>query len=319
MKKIIISFTILLCFITANSQTIQQLRDSAIKFPLMPRGTADLVPFVGGLPTFSSGTPFNDLEFNVFDTDYMDGENSGGDVFMPVDPSDPFPGANKVKIVRCILNTDLNEQYGSGNADRVILGTAEIPHPFFMRGADGMDNDYAVILHLDYEAGYIQLRGQASDYRLEYFKLSDGVKTEGWYLFYTNGTIDLVAFIFPCWAIEPAVSGNPPNNLNPICNNDSTLRLNNPLHFRYATPINATVAIPQGIAQYGSNGKEVVGGMTVDKQGNTYLIGLTDGNLDGNTDAANEIYLCSGPHIRQPAWLYQCRQMGWHSFKIKPE
>jgi hypothetical protein len=292
MKKII---PVLLLFFVqqlCTAQTIQQLRDSAVKFPVMPKGTADLIPFVGGLPTFSSGTPFNDLEFNIFDTDYMDGENSGGDVFMPVDPSDPFPGANKVKVVRCILNTDLNEQYGSGNADRIILGTAEIPTPFFLRGADGIDNDYAVILHMDYEHGYIQLRGQPTDYKLVYFKLTDGVQTEGWYLFYTaNNNIDLVAFIFPCWVIEPAVSGNPPNNLNPICNSDSTLSLTNPTHFRYAQPINTSIAIPNGIAQYGSNGKEVVGGMTVDKQGNIYITGLTDGNLDGNADASNEIFV----------------------------
>jgi hypothetical protein len=292
MKKII---PVLLLFFVqqlCTAQTIQQLRDSAVKFPVMSKGTADLIPFVGGLPTFSSGTPFNDLEFNIFDTDYMDGENSGGDVFMPVDPSDPFPGANKVKVVRCILNTDLNEQYGSGNADRIILGTAEIPTPFFLRGADGIDNDYAVILHMDYEHGYIQLRGQPTDYKLVYFKLTDGVQTEGWYLFYTaNNNIDLVAFIFPCWVIEPAVSGNPPNNLNPICNSDSTLSLTNPTHFRYAQPINTSIAIPNGIAQYGSNGKEVVGGMTVDKQGNIYITGLTDGNLDGNADASNEIFV----------------------------
>jgi hypothetical protein len=303
MKIITFLFCLLMAF-AAQAQTLQQLRDSAVKFPVMPKGTADLIPFTGGLPTFSSGTPFNDLEFTIFDTDYMDGENSGGDVFMPVDPSDPFPGANKVKVVRCILNTDLNEQYGSANADRIILGTAEIPNPFFLRGSDGVDNDYAVILHLDYEHGYIQLKGQASDYRLVYFKLSDGVKTEGWYLFYTaNGNIDLIAFIFPCWTIEPAVSGNPPNNLNPICNSDSTLKLNDPLHFRYAQPISTTVAVAQGIAQYGSNGKEVVGGMTADKQGNIYLTGLTDGNLDGNTDAPNEIFIAKISPAGTKLWV----------------
>jgi hypothetical protein len=304
MKRILLILIIFFAQLQSWSQTLQQLRDSALKFPAMPKGTADLIPFVGGLPTFSSGTPFNDLEFNIFDTDYMDGENSGGDVFMPVDPSDPFPGANKVKVVRCILNTDLNEQYGSANADRIILGTAEIPTPFFLRGSDGIDNDYAVILHMDYEHGYIQLRGEPTDYRLAYFKLTDGVKTEGWYLFYTaNNDIDLVAFIFPCWAIEPAVSGNPPNNLNPICNSDSTLSLTNPTHFRYAQPISTTVSIPNGIAQYGSNGKEVVGGMTVDKQGNTYVIGLTDGNLDGNIDAANEIYVAKISPAGQRLWV----------------
>jgi hypothetical protein len=77
---------LLTCFfaLNASAQTIQQLKDSAATFPPMPRGTTDLVPFTTGLPTFASGAPFDDLEFTIFDTDYMDGENSGGDVFMPL-------------------------------------------------------------------------------------------------------------------------------------------------------------------------------------------------------------------------------------------
>ncbi len=304
MKKILTLLSFLFTITSTNAQTPQQLLDSAKKFPVMPKGTADLIPFTNGLPTFSSGTPFNDLDYTLFDTDYMDGENSGGDVFMPVDPSDNFPGANKVKLIRCVLNTDLNEAYGSGNADRIILGTAEINTPFFLRGNDGKDNDYAVILHFDYDHGYIQLRGQASDYRLIYGKVSDGCATEGWYLFYTaNNNIDLIAFIFPCWVIEPAVSGNPPNNLNPICNSDSLLRLNNPLHFKFAQPISTNVAITQGIFQYGSNGKEIVGSITVDKNGNSYVFGLTDGNLDGATDAENEIYVAKISPTGTKLWV----------------
>jgi hypothetical protein len=292
MKKIITLFYSLFIIAFANAQTIQQLKDSAAKFPKMPRGTADLIPFVNGLPTFGSGTPFNDLEFTLYDTDYIDGENSGGDVFMPVDPADAFPGANKVKLVRCILNTDLDASYQSAKQDRVILGTAEKPNPFFLRGPDGIDNDYAVILHLDFRFGGIQLRGQASDYRLIYCTLADGCKTEGWYLFYTaNNNIDLIAFIFPCWSIEPAVSGNPPNNPNPICNGDSILRLNNPNHFQFAQPISTQPAVAPAIKQFGSAGKEIVGGMTTDAQGYMYLFGLTDGNLDGLADAENEIFI----------------------------
>lgn len=278
--------------LSAQAQTVQELKDAAASFPAMPRGTADLFPFVEGFPTFASGGPFNDLDFTVFDTDYMDGENSGADVFMPVDPSDEFPGADKVKYIRCVLNTDLNQVYGSADADRIILGTHEIEVPFFLRGQDGVDNDYAVIQHLDFEAGYIQLKGAPSDYGLVYCSPEEGCQTEGWYLFYTaEEDIDLIAFIFPCWDIEPSVSGNPPNNPNPICNADSTLSLTNPTHFRYAEPIDAEVAVPNGIAQFGSDGKEVIGGMAVDQQGNTYLFGLTDGNLDGHTDAENEIFV----------------------------
>lgn len=278
---------------TAIAQTTQPLKAAAATFPPMPRGTADMIRFVtGGAPTFSSGAPFNDLDFTLLDTDYMDGENSGGDVFMPVDPSDVYPGANKVKYVRCVLNTDLNAVYQSANADRIILGTAEIPHPFFLRGSDGIDNDYAVIQHLDFRHGYIQLRGAAEDYRLVYCTKEEGCQTTGWYLFHAaNTTPDLIAFIFPCWDIEPSVSGNPPNNRNPICNNDSTLSLTNPNHFRYAKAIVQAPAMAQGIAQYGSNGKEIIGGMTTDSQGNIYLFGCTDGNLDQRQDHENEIFV----------------------------
>lgn len=285
-------------------QTIQQLKDSAATFPPMPRGTTDLIPFTTGLPTFASGAPFDDLEFTIFDTDYMDGENSGGDVFMPVDPSDIFPGSNKVKLIRCILNTDLDFGYQSGKADRVILGTSEIPNPFFLRGAYGKDNDYCVILHLDFRYGYIQLRGQPSDYRLIYCTTAEGCQTTGWYLFYTaNNNIDLIAFIYPCWNIEPSVSGNPPNKPNPICNSDSTLSLTNPNHFKYAQPISTAPSIPQAISQFGSNGKEVVGGMTMDNQGNTYFFGLTDGNLDGQTDNENEIFVNKISPSGQQLWV----------------
>ncbi len=291
MKKYLVISSCLFS-ISLYSQSIQQLKDSAAAFPEMPRETADLLPFTNGIPSFSSGAPFNDLEFTIFDTDYMDGENSGGDVFMPVDPSDAFPGSNKVKLIRCILNTDLDLAYQSGKTDRVILGVSEIAVPFFLRGNDGIDNDYCVIQHMDFNYGYIQLRGQPSDYRLVYCTKAEGCKTTGWYLFYTaNNAIDLIAFIFPCWDIEPAVSGNPPNNLNPICNSDSTLSLLNPNHFRYAQPISATPSIPEAITQFGSNGKEIIGGMTMDKSGNTYFFGLTDGNLDGKADSENEIFI----------------------------
>jgi hypothetical protein len=301
--KIFGSLFILLCSISVSAQTLEQLKDSASLFSPMPRNTSDLVPFVGGLPTFSSGTPFNDLEFTVFDTDYMDGENSGGDVFMPVDPADDFPGSNKVKLIRCILNTDLDANYKSGRADRVILGTAELP-PFFLRGDDGIDNDYAVLLHFDFNFGGIQLKGQQSDYRLVYCTLADGCKTEGWYLFYTKGgAIDLIAFIFPCSTIEPAVSGNPPANTNPICNSDSLLSLSNPKQFQFAKPISTIIAEPQGVGQFGSKGKEVIGGMTTDAFGNVYLYGLTDGNLDGQSDAANEIFVAKIGPDGQRVWV----------------
>jgi hypothetical protein len=303
MKLKFLLSALVFCLIS-NAQTTQQLKDSASKFPAMPRSTTTLFSYTqGAAPTFASGAPFNDLDFTLLDTDYMDGENSGGDVFMPVDPSDIFPGSNKVKLVRCILNTDLDVAYQSGKADRVILGTAEHPNPFFLRGTDGIDNDYCVILHLDFNYGYIQLKGQQSDYKLVYCTTAEGCKTTGWYLFYTaNNNIDLVAFIFPCNDIEPAVGGNPPNNPNPICNTTQTLSLNNPNHFKFATPISKNPTITQALAQYGSAGKEIVGGMAADSLGNTYLFGCTDGNLDNQTDAANEIFVSKISPQGQTLW-----------------
>ncbi|WP_298543050.1 T9SS type A sorting domain-containing protein [uncultured Aquimarina sp.] len=292
MKKLILFLFTISITTFSYSQTTQELKDTAKLFPPMPRATEDLIPFVQGQPTFASGAPFNDLDFTILDTDYMDGENSGGDVFMPVDPSDTFPGSNKVKYIRCVTNTDLNEVYNSANRDRIILGTHEIEVPFFMKGSDGIDNDYLVIQHLDFEAGAIQLKGVATDYNLIYCTVAEGCQTEGWYLFYTkDNNIDLIAFIFPCDAIESPLSGNPPNNLNPLCNSNNILSLTDPIQFAYAQPIETTFAVPNGIAQFGSDGKEVIGGFTVDELSNSYLFGSTDGNLDEDTDVENEIFI----------------------------
>jgi hypothetical protein len=153
-----------------KAQTRAQLLTAASAFPAMPRETVELFPFVNGIPTFSSGTPFNDIEYTIFDTDYMEGETHGYDVFMPADPGDAFPGANRVKIVRCVSNLDLDVSYGGSKGDRIILGLDEVAVPFFLRGPDGIDNDYAVIQNFYYNTGHIQLKGQPADYRLEYFR-----------------------------------------------------------------------------------------------------------------------------------------------------
>ena len=300
----LIALSILLACCPLLAQSNAELKALAAQFPAMPRETADLVPFVSGLPTFFSGAPFNDLQYTLFDTDYMDGENGGYDVFMPVDPASGSPGANRVKLIRCALNTDLDQVYGAAPGDRIILGTAEIPQPFFLKGPDGVDNDYCVILHFDYEHGHIQLRGQASDYRLVFCTLADGVATEGWYLFYTAGASpDLVAFIFPVDDIEPAVSGNPPANPTPYGPPGTPLDLANPVQFRYAEPLPVTPVIPGGLAQFGSAGKEILNGFAVDAAGNSYLLGCTDGNLDGLTDAANEIFVAKIAPDGRLAWV----------------
>ncbi len=286
---------LLMCFSTAiiKGQTQADLINAAQQFPAMPQSTVGLLPFVQGQPTFSSGAPYNDIEFTIFDTDYMDGENSGSDVFMPVDPSDAFPGSDFVKYVKPVLNTDLNENYGAANADKIILGTHEIAQPFFLKGSDNVDNDYCVVQNFDYESGYIQLKGTVSDYSLLFAdETVDGVNTTGYYLFYTaDGDIDLVAFIFPCDVLASTISGNPPQNPTALCNGSGTLSLTDTNNFRFAQPLSTTIAEPNGIVQYGSNGKEVVSGITADSQGNIYLFGLTDGNLDGNADSRNEVFI----------------------------
>lgn len=262
-----------------------ELRILAAQFPAMPRDTVGLIPFKISTPTFGSGAPFNDIQFTILDTDYMDGENSGYDIFLPVDPSAPFPGSDRVQLIRCALNTDLDQVYGSASGDRIILGTAEIAQPFFLKGIDGIDNDYCVILHFDYEFGHIQLRGAPEDFRLVYCTPADGVATEGWFLFYiAGGAPDLIAFIFPVDDIEPSVSGNPPTNPTPYGAPGTALDLSNPVQFRYAVNLPVEPVVPGGIAQFGSDGKEIVGGFAVDSGGNSYLVGCRDkqaGNLDG--------------------------------------
>lgn len=105
-----------------NCQTQQELFEAARQFPKMPRDATELFPFVQQLPlTFGSGTPFNDLEYTIMDFDYIDGENGGGDVFMPVDPSENFPGSNTIKYVRAVLNLDLNESYNVADFNRILL------------------------------------------------------------------------------------------------------------------------------------------------------------------------------------------------------
>jgi hypothetical protein len=276
----------------AQALTETELKVQARQYPAMPRGTADMVPFVGRLPTFASGSPFSDLQYTIYDTDYMDGENSGYDTFMPVDPADAFPGANRVKYVRCALNTDLDKNYAAAAGDRIILGTAEIAVPFFSRGPDGVDNDYAVIQHFDFTHGHIQLRGVAADYGLVYGTVAEGCATDGWYLFHVaTGVADLIAFIFPCNEIEPSISGNPPQNPTPYDEAGTTLSLGNPTQFRFAQPLPTAAVVPGGVAQFGSAGKDIVFGMTVDDEACSYLVGCTDGNFDGGAEAENELFI----------------------------
>jgi hypothetical protein len=267
------------------------LKQLAAAFPAMPKESVQLAALRGGPSlTFSSGLPYNDLEYTIFDTDYIDGETNGYDTFMPVDPSLAVPGADQIKLITTTGNVNLDSTYGGQGGDRIILGTAEHPSPFFLRGSDGVDNDYVVIASFNYKLGHIQLRGTAADYGLVRCTTTDGCATDGYYLFHTAGAQpDLVAFVFRCDDLPGTAGGNQPQTSDALCNDDQALSLADSNQFRFATPVSTTVALP-GQVQLGTAGKEVVGGITSDAAGNQYVVGLTDGSFNGGTAADNRVF-----------------------------
>ena len=272
----------------------QDLLGATRAFPEMPREAADLLgAFVPpGQFTFASGTPYNDLEYTLFDTDYMEGETNGFDTFMPVNPSAPVPGTDRVKLVRGVNNLDLDAAYSGPRGDRIILGTDAIPTPFFARGPDGVDNDYAVVQNVDYNAPFLQLRGAPEDYELLYATEAEGVATEGHYLFHTaTGTPDLIAFVWPCDVLGSTVSGNPPRNDQALCNASKRLTLEPGVHVLYAQPLAPEAEVPGALAQVGSAGNEVVGGVALDPRGRGYLFGATDASLAGDASGENTAFV----------------------------
>jgi hypothetical protein len=282
------------------------LKSLAAAFPAMPKESVQLAALRGrSTLTFASGVPYNDLEYTIFDTDYIDGETNGYDTFMPVDPSLPVPGANEIKLITSTGNVTLDSSYGGQRGDRIILGTAEHPSPFFLRGSDGVDNDYVVIASFDYTAGHIQLRGTAADYGLVRCTVADGCKTDGYYLFHTAGAQpDLVAFIFRCDDLPNTAGGNQPQTSKALCNASETLSLADANQFRFATPVSTTVALA-GQVQFGTAGKEVVGGITTDAAGNRYVVGLTDGSFNGDAVADNRIFAARINADGTRGWTYE--------------
>jgi hypothetical protein len=259
--------------------TVTALLAAARAFPVMPRDSAELLRARGGTSvTFGSGTPFNDLEYTIFDTDYMEGETTGFDTFMPVDPSRTQPGENEIKLINAVNNVDLDTSYAGQRGDRVVLGTAEIGNPFFLRGA-------------------------ASDYALLSCTLADGCASDGNFLFHTgSGQPDLVAFIARCDAIALPLSGTAPRNPLAMCNASRALSLTDNAQFRFAVPVQSTASLAANAFQFGSSGREVVGGVTTDPAGNTYIVGATDGNLDGRTRADNEVFVTRTNADGTQAW-----------------
>ncbi|MGL5839855.1 MAG: hypothetical protein ACRCY3_15285 [Sphingorhabdus sp.] len=275
---------------TSNSTLIS----AAIALPPMPKELTELLTQRGGSgsSTFASGTPYNDLEYTIFDTDYNEGETNGFDTFMPVDPSQPSPGANQIKIMNGVTNPDLDEAYAGQKGDRFILGTAEINTPFFAKGSDGVDNDYAIITNFDYKNGFVQLRGTASDYGLVLCRTTDGCDTGGYYLFHTaSGSPDLIAFIFQCDDIALPLNGNVPRNARGLCNSSEVLSLQDSKQFSFAKPIASAPTATTGASQFGTVGKEIAGGVASDASGNTYVLGASDGSLDGGPRTDNEVFV----------------------------
>jgi hypothetical protein len=288
--------------------TETELKTLAATFPAMPKDSAELLALRGTTQsqfTFSSGLPLNDLEYTIFDTDYIDGETNGYDTFMPVDPSRPVPGADQIKLITTTGNVTLDNNYGGQLGDRIILGTAEIASPFFLRGSDNVDNDYVAITSFNYKQGHIQLRGSASDYALVRCTVEEGCKTDGFYLFHTaSGKPDLMAFVFKCDDLPPTAVGNNEQVTDVMCNDSKTLSLSDSKQFVFAKPAPTTPVLPTQ-TQIGTSGKEVVAGITVDAAGNQYLIGQTDGSFKGGSMADNRIFVARVNADGTPGWTYE--------------
>jgi hypothetical protein len=284
------------------------LKQLAATFPAMPKDAAGLLPLRGNSTsafTFSSGLPLNDLEYTLFDTDYIDGETNGYDTFMPVDPSLPEPGSNQIKLITATGNVNLDTTYGGQAGDRIILGTAEVAAPFFLRGSDGVDNDYVVITSFNYKVGHIQLRGSAADYGLVRCTAAERCNTDGYYLFHTAGSQpDLVAFIFRCDELPNTAGGDQPQTSKAMCNTSETLSLADTNQFRFATPVSTTVALP-GQVQFGTNGREIVGGIATDAAGNQYIVGASDGSFNGGAAADNRVFAVRINANGTRGWAYE--------------
>jgi len=268
--------------------------EAARRFVAMPREGVELLPLVEpGTYTFGSGTPFDDVTYTIYDSDYMEGETHGYDTFYPVDPSDRWPGSDTIKLVRGVNNVDLEAAYDGARGDRVVLGTADRERPFFLRGPDGIDDDYVVIQNYDYRSGHLQLVGQPEDWALRYFTLDEGVRTAGHYLFWLGGDEpDLVAFVFPCDDLGSTISGNPPQDPTVLCNDSGRIRMDDGVNVRFARPAPADLGWTGGGAtQFGTTGKEIVGGVEADGEGRLYVFGATDGSLGGTLDAENTIFV----------------------------
>ena len=287
--------------------TCPALAAYAKTFPAMPRETVDLIPYLSSPRdlTFGSGTPFNDLVYTAFETAYMDGETNGFDTFYPVDPARETPGADRVRYVRTTGNIDLDVGYSGSPGDRIVLGTEASALPFFRRGADGEDDDYLVIHNFDYRNGAVELPGEATDYALVYGTEEEGYATAGYYLFYTaDAEPDLIAFVFECDDVGLPVSGTMPRDPRALCNGSGALSLSDGRQFRFlpTRPRASRAVLPQGLTQYGTSGKEIVGGIAADAGGNVYAFGSSDASLETGAYVDHAIWVARTNADGSAAW-----------------
>ncbi len=298
-----------------NDQNVPEsdLRQKALlaaqSFVEMPRNSEQLARLIGtGEFSFGSGTPYNDLEYTIYDTDYMEGETNGYDTFFPVDPSNQYPGSDTIKLVRGVNNLDLEAAYDGPVGDRIILGGTEYDLPFFVKGQDDIDNDYLVIQNYDFNHGHIELGGSAQDYYLLHAKTEEGVATQGFYLFYVDSQqqLDLIAFIFPCDDLGSTISGNPPRDDQVLCNSTKTIQLDDGINFKFAQPKQTDIAINSTTAtQFGSNGKEIVSGVVSDINGSTYSFGASDGSLISDSIEDNRLFVIQHLPDGSTGWIFE--------------
>jgi len=288
---------------------VDELRAHAASFAPMPGEPTDLISRSGAESfTFASGTPWNDVEFTTFDTDYIEGETSGYDTFVPADPGDTHPGAHTVKMVRAVSHPTIDRAYGGAPGDRIVLGIASNPLPFFHSPGDGSDDDFVVVQNFDYVNGHLQLVGAPEDYALVQLDQAESAN-DGWFLLYTaafasSGEIDLIAYVQRCDDVRTRQIGTAPlpDVEASLCNASGRLDLADARQFRFVVPgPPAEPALP-GIVQTGSPGREIVGGIATDRGGNVYLFGATDGNLDGGDDPGNEIFVVKHDAAGRRLW-----------------